>query len=215
MFLTWWTDLGNIQQYAFVIAMTATIIMVVFIILMLVGMDGAESFDGDIDLDFDVDVDFDIDDLDAPVDVYNSESLASVSGLKILTVRGVLAFLSIGGWTVYGIGESLQLWLTLLIGLLAGSLAAYLLAFAMKQAMKLEGNGNLNYRTAIGKNAVVYIRVPKELNGKGKVMLTHQGKMVEVDAVTKESMDLTSKTEVKIVDLHDTTTLVVKKLGGE
>lgn len=211
MFLTWWTELGNIQQYAFVVAISATIIMVLFIILMLIGMDGAESFDGDIDLD----MDFDMDDIDAPVDVYNSESITSVSGLKILTVRGVLAFLSIGGWTVYGIGDSLELGFTLLIGLSAGILAAYLLALAMKQAMKLEGSGNLNYQTAIGKNAVVYIRVPKETSGKGKVMLTHQGKMIEVDAITKGKEDLTSKTEVKIVELHDATTLVVEKLGGK
>ncbi len=213
MLLSWWTDISAVQQYSFVVAITATFIMLIFIVLMLIGMDGAESFDGDIDLDMDFDVD--IDDIDDFVDGYNNDSITSVSGLKILTIRGVLAFLSIGGWTVYGIGDSLDLWLSILIGIFAGAAAAILLAYAMKSAMKLERSGNLNYQTAIGKTATVYIRVPKKDNGKGKVMLTHQGRMVEVDAITKDTNDILTKQEVKIIGLHDSTTLVVKKIKEE
>ena len=219
----WWDSLTNLQQVSFIIATTATAIMIIFIILMLIGMDGGESFDGDVDLDvdvdadidMDVDADIDIDEVDGSIDVYNHDSILSISGLRIVTIRGVLAFFSIGGWTVYWLVESMQVWLAIVIGILAGALAAVLLAYAMRAALKLESSGNLDYKTAVGKVAVVYIRVPKDAIGKGKVIFNHQGKMVEVDAITKGNEDLIAKREVKIVGLQDETKLVVKKIEEE
>lgn len=212
----WWDNLNYLQQISFVIACAATLIMIIFIILMLIGMDGAESFDGDVDFDVDIDdFDMDIDDMDGAVDVYNNDSLISISGLKILTIRGILAFLSIGGWVVFGLADTMQAWLALLLGFIAGAIAAVLLAYAMKAAMRLEKSGNLDYRTAVGKTAVVYIRVPKDAKGKGKVIFNHQGRMVEVDAMTRSKEDITTKHEVRIIGLEDSTTLVVKKLKEE
>ncbi len=210
----WWDSLTNLQQISFIIATAATSIMIIFIILMLIGMDGAESFDGDMDFDADVDIDADVDvdaDVDGDVDVFNNDSIFSIGGLRIVTIRGVLAFFSIGCWMIFGLGDSVPVWLSLLLGVLSGALAAYLLAVAMKSILKLESTGNLDYRTAVGKTASVYIRVPKERSGKGKVMLNHQGKMVEVDAITDNKEDLLNKTEVKIVGLENETTLIVKK----
>lgn len=217
----WWDNLTNLQQVTFIIATTATAIMIIFIILMLIGMDGAESFDGDVDLDVDVDADVDFDtdvdfdDVDAGIDIYNHDSILSISGLRIVTIRGALAFFSIGGWTVYLLAETMQVWLAIVLGVLAGAVAAVLLAYAMRAAMKLESSGNLDYKTAVGKTATVYIRIPKELTGKGKVIFNHQGKMVEVDAVTKGLEDIIAKREVTIIGLQDETTLVVKKIEEE
>jgi uncharacterized membrane protein YedE/YeeE len=217
----WWESLNNLQQTSFIIATIATVLMIIFIIMMLIGMDGAESFDGDVDFDVDLggDVDFDtdigFDDASGAIDVYNSESIISISGLRVLTIRGALAFFSIGGWVVYILADNVQAWLAILLGFIAGSIAAILLAIAMKAVMRLESSGNLDYRTAVGKSAVVYIRVPKINSGKGKVIFDHQGKMLEVDAISKGEEDILSKTEVKIIGLENETTLVVKPLEKE
>ena len=212
----WWDNLSNLQQTSFIIAISATIIMVIFIILMLIGMDGAESFDGDvdIDIDFDGDVDVDFDDVDGAgdVDAYNHDSIISISGLRILTIRGILAFFSIGGWTVYLLADNVNAWLAIVIGAIAGAIASVLLAIAMKAVMKLESSGNLDYKGAVGKIAVVYIRIPKNGIGKGKVIFNHQGKMLEVDAITKGKEDIIAKNEVKIIALENETTLVVEKI---
>lgn len=199
----WWDSLSNLQQISFIVGTVATIIMILFIVLMLIGMDGGESFDGDID----------IGDIDGAgdLDVYNAESFASISGLRILTIRGALAFFSIGSWTVYLFAGTVKPVIAIFLGILAGLIASVLLAITMKSILKLESSGNLDYKTAIGKTATVYIRIPKEANGKGKVIFNHQGKLVEVDAITNEANDILSKREVKIIDLIDETTLVVKK----
>lgn len=207
----WWESLNSLQQTSFIIATIATILMIIFIIMMLIGMDGAESFDGDVDFDADVD----LDSIDSSIDVYNSDSLVSISGLRVVTLRGALAFFSIGGWVVYMLADNLQAWLAILLGFIAGAIAAVLIALAMKAIMKLESSGNLDYRTAVGKTAVVYIKVPKINSGKGKVIFNHQGKMVEVDAISKGDEDILSKNEVKIIGLEDETTLVVKRIEKE
>lgn len=212
----WWDSLSDLQQISFIIGAIATVIMIIFIVLMLIGMDGGESFSGDVDLDMDVDVDVDLDfddfDGSSDIDVYNHDSFASISGLRILTIRGALAFFSIGGWTVYLFAETVSPFVAILLGVVAGVIAATLLAVAMKAILKLESSGNLDYATAVGKTATVYIRIPKDASGKGKIIFNHQGKMVEVDAMTNEKTDLLSKSEVIITKLLDDTTLVVKKI---
>ena len=207
----WWDSLNGLQQVMFIIATVATSLMIILIIMMLIGMDGGESFDGDIDVDVDLD-DVDGGSFGDSADVFNQESFFSLGGLKIITIRGMLAFFSIGGWVVFMMADSSPVWLAILIGFLSGSLAAVLLALIMRAIFRLESSGNLDYSTAVGKTATVYIRVPKNNEGKGKIMLVHQGKMIEADAITKEANDILTKKEVKIIDLEDETTFLVKSI---
>ena len=205
----WWDSLTDLQQMSFVIAIIATFLMVVLIVLMLLGMDSAEGFDGDVVMDIDIDGDID------GVDAFNADSLLSIGGLKILTLRGALAFMSVGGWMTYALAGIMNNWLALLIGIVSGSISAVLFAIAMRAIYRLESSGNLDYRSAIGKTASVYIRIPKQNDGKGKIMMNHQGRLVEIDAVTKEQVDILPKQEVVITGLLNTTTVVVKKNKGE
>ncbi len=82
----------------------------------------------------------------------------------------------------------------------------------MRAIFRLESSGNLDYSTAVGKTATVYIRIPKNNEGKGKITLVHQGKLIEVDAITKDAKDILTKNEVKIVGLEDDTTFIVKSI---
>lgn len=197
----WWSNLTDYQQVLFIVAVAATAVMVLFIILMLIGFDNSE-FDG-ID-DFDVDADLDIDSI-------NDEPLSSIAGLKVFTIRGILAFLSMGSWITFIFLDIVDVWLATLIGILGGYLSAYLLALALKQAMKLENSGNMDYRKAIGKSATVYIRIPKTRASKGKVNLLLEGRYAEVDAITDDQEDLKPGMQVYVNGLFDETILVVSK----
>lgn len=193
-----WDNMTAFQQTFFVIAIVATVIMIILIIMMFIGMDEVDGFDATVD------------DLDLDVDMINDEPISGIGGLKILSIRGVLAFLSIGGWTTYLLSDTLEEWLALLIGIIAGSIAAVLLAYALKSAMRLESSGNLDYKGAVGKTAMVYIRIPALRNGRGKVIMNHQGKTLEVDALTDEKEDLLRNTKVIVHSLEDDSTLLVK-----
>jgi uncharacterized membrane protein YedE/YeeE len=122
-----------------------------------------------------------------------------------------LAFLGVGGWVVYILAPLLHIILVLLLGIVAGLLASFLQAIAFKAALKLESSGNLDYKRTIGKIASVYIRIPKERRGKGKVTLALEDRFIEIDAITDEPTDLLSKTSVEIIGLENNTTVVVKE----
>lgn len=187
----WWEGLSSFQQVVFVFASSATLIMIILLILMLIGI-------GDNDVD---DVDFDV----------SSEPLANISGLKIFTFRGALTFFSIGGWVAFLLEPSLKPFWATVLGVVAGSVAAILMALAFKAAMKLESEGNLNYQNAINKIGSVYIRIPANRGGKGKITITIQERFLEVDAVTDEPEDLKTGSEVLVVDVLNETTLIVKR----
>lgn len=192
----WWDSLASFQQYMFIIAVSATVVMVIFMILMIIGIDNAD-FDGGEGFE--------------DISSLNDEPLSGIAGLKIFTIRGILVFLSIGAWTAYLFHGVVANLLAVGFGIIAGLIAAYLQALAFKSMMKLESSGNINYEHAIGKTGSVYIRVPKQKTGRGKINLVLQERYIEVDAVTPEDEDLLTKTLVEVVGLESPTTLIVKK----
>jgi len=210
----WWNSLTDYQQILFIVAVTATVIMIIFIVLMLIGFDNSEfdgfdGMDGVGDLDG-IDGIHDID-IHGDFDPYNTEPLSSIGGLKIFTVRGVLAFLSIGSWMTMLMVDVVTPWIATIIGIVTGLVAAYLLALALRSAMKLENSGNIDYRKAIGQTATVYLRIPKNRSGKGKINLVVDDRYVEIDAVTDEGEDILYNQETVVTGVVDNNILLVKK----
>jgi membrane protein implicated in regulation of membrane protease activity len=191
----WWEQLSSFQQGMFIIAVSASFVMLIFLVLMLIGIEGSD-FDG-------------VDDV-SDVDVINDEPLSGIGGLKILTIRGILAFISMGAWTAYLLVNWMHPLIASAIGIVVGAISAYLLALAFKATYRLESSGNLDYTNAIGQIGTVYIRVPKSKIGKGKITLTIQERYIEVDAMTEWDQDLMPKTIVEVIGIEDTTTLIVK-----
>ena len=192
----WWSSMSTLEQVLFVLASSSTAIMIIFLILLLLGFD-TDEFDG-----------VDLPDMD--VDGINDDPLTGIAGLKVLTLRGVLVFLAIGSWTAFLLVGALNVWFGLLIGLATGVIAAYIQALAFRATLKLESAGNVDYQNAVGKTGTVYLRIPKNRSGKGKISLILQDRLVEVDAITEEDEDIMPKSSVEVVRLLDSATLIVK-----
>ncbi len=192
----WWDSLLSFQQIMFILAVSASAVMLIFILLMVIGIDNSD-FDG-------------VDVTDINVDIINDEPLSAIGGLKILSVRSILAFISIGGWAAFLFADIVAPWLASIFGIIFGLIAAYLVALAFRAIYKLESSGNLNYDYAVGKIGTVYMRIPKNKSGKGKVTLIVQERLIEADAITEEDHDLMPKSEIEVIRIVDTTTLVVK-----
>ena len=197
----WWESLTSFQQIMFVIAVSSSAVMLIFLVLMLIGVDGSD-FDG-------------VDAPDLDVDFLNDEPLSGIGGLRIVTLKGVLAFLSIGAWTAYLFVDLLGPIFSSLIGVVLGFVAAFLQALAYRAMMRLESSGNIDYNNAVGKTGTVYMRVPKLKSGKGKVTLVIQERYAEIDAVTEEEEDILPKTSIVVIGLLDPTTLIIKTNKGE
>ncbi len=192
----WWESMTLLQQILFVLASSATAIMIIFLIMMLLGFETDEFDGGDVP--------------DLTGDSINDDPLTGIAGLKVLTLRGILVLVSIGGWTAYLLVETLLPWLAILIGVIVGVVAAYLQALAFRATLRLESEGNLDYKNAIGLHGTVYMRVPKSKTGKGKVTVNIQDRLIEIDAITEEESDILPKTSVIVSGLEDPTTIIVK-----
>lgn len=208
--LEWWNSLSLVAQIFYCIAVPSTLFLLVQTILMFIGMgnDGdADGADTDVDdagdMDADADEDFGFDeDLDPN----------GLDGLRIFTVRGVIAFLVIFGW-MGALLESMNvaLWINIPISALCGFAMMLALAFIFKAIMQLRSDGTIDIRNAIGSAGKVHLTIPPSRMGEGKVHILIQGSYVERDAVTDEPEPIPTGSEVVVVRVSGETTLVVRK----
>ena len=84
-------------------------------------------------------------------------------------------------------------------------------SFLIKYAMKLQDDGTIDYRNALGLSGSVYITIPACREEKGKVNLLLQGHYMELEAVTDEEDDIKFGTEIVVIGLSGTNILVVKR----
>lgn len=205
----WWDSLSLVSQIFALIAIPTTGVLLIQTILMLIGigMDSGADFDGDVDVDVDSgDGLFGDGDIDGDIDPTGLDSL------RVFTVRGIIAFLVVFGWTGFMLDRAnVSLWIIIPIAAIAGFIMMYILAILMKSIMKLRNDGNLDNRNALGTSGRVYLTVPASRNGEGKVNVLLQGSYVERDAVTDENEAIPTGTEIVVTGVSGQTTLVVKR----
>ncbi|MBO7161215.1 MAG: NfeD family protein [Clostridia bacterium] len=206
--IEWWNSLSLVAQIFYCIAVPSTLVLLIQTILMFIGMGEEADADGaDTDVSEDVDV-------DGNEDVGFDEDLDpnGLDGLRIFTVRGVIAFLVIFGW-VGALLESMNvaLWINIPVSSVCGFAMMVLLAFIFKAIMNLRSDGTIDIRNAVGTAGKVHLTIPPARMGEGKVHILLQGSYVERDAVTDEPDPIPTGSEVVVVRVSGETTLVVRK----
>ena len=183
----WWNiELSLLQRIFFIIACATTLFMILQIILMLIGMGSDNAFDSDTSLD--------------DTDVINDGGVSDMAGLRLVTVRTVLAFLCIGSWLSFTMLYFMNWYFAVLIGAAGGILAGVGVAFAMKAAMKLQESGNIEIQNAVGKICEVYLTIPEKRKGYGKVQLYVQESLIEREAVTDYEKPIKTGSQVKVIE---------------
>lgn len=90
-------------------------------------------------------------------------------GLGLISVRGIVAFFSVGGWAGFvADGGGLPILISVLIALTAGLIALILIALLFRSIYKLQADGNLSIDNAVGKTGQVYLPIPPEGAGRGR-----------------------------------------------
>lgn len=186
-----------------------TILVIQTILLVVVGGGPADS-----DLAADVH-DGDLHHGDSSDDQTEGHADASYAFLKMLSFKTVVAFMTFFGLSgLAGNHGGIDDVTTLLIAIGAGSVALYLVHYLMNALSRLQSQGNLDLRNAVGKNAKVYLRVPKERSGQGKVLVSVQGRKVECKAVTP-GPEIPTGAEVRIVGISRPDTVDVLAIERE
>ena len=219
MFIEWWSNLGIVLQIFYCIAIPATLVLLIQTIMMFIGIgDDGDIGDGDIDADIDMDTDgIDVPD-DAPDGVFGEDSVSETPdasglvGLRIFTLRGIIAFFVVFGWVGVVMQEAgIHLAITLSVAAVSGFAMMVALAFLFKAVMKLRSDGNIDNRNAIGTSGKVYLTIPPARSGEGKVQVMLQGAFVERNAVTDEAEAIPTGTEIVVVGVSGQVDLIVKR----
>ncbi|MDD4124189.1 MAG: hypothetical protein PHW77_00455 [Eubacteriales bacterium] len=221
--VVWWNSLSVLGQILACIAIPSTLIMLIQIVMMFLGLGHSGDADTDgVDLhdmggagnDFDGDGISDGvygQDIDADHGDFHSDSAAD-SGFRLLSVRGIIAFFAMFGWTGLvmlknGNGNILSL----AVALAAGLVTMLIIAFIFMWMFRLQSDGTMNIRNALGISGKVYLRVPAERNGAGKVNVMIQGTYSELSAVTDEKTPIQYGEEIVVIGISGENTLVVKR----
>ena len=187
------------------VAVPATVIMILQTVMIFIGMAGHS----DVDMPDDNGIDgvFGNDSPDAP-DVHMGDS-----GLRIFTVRGMVAFFAVGGWAgLSALSLSGSPSAAIITSLIAGTLALLLVAWFFIWAASLNENGTLQMDSAVGKVGEVYITVPPDMTGTGKVNVIIQGRLTEAEAMTECSRPLKYGEPVEVIGMAVGNTLMVKPI---
>ena len=214
--IEWFTSMSLAGQIFACIAIPATLVLIVQTVMMLIGA-GSSDADGLGD-DLPEDIPDEIPDGNGIDGVFGDNEVTDLAdsvgfeGLRIFTVRGIIAFLVVFGWVgVLMDRPEIELWITLLVAFVRGFAMMVLLAILFKWVMKLRNDGNIDNRNAIGVSGKVQLTIPASRSGEGKVHLMLQGSYIERDAVTDDKEPIPTGSEVVVIGLSGQTTLVVKR----
>ena len=185
---SFFTEQTTLMQIFWGSAIISTVIMLIQTILSLIGMS---------DLDLEVGVDGGLDDC---------------SGADLFTIKNIVNFFVGFGWAGVSFRSYIESDLLLvLISLLVGVCFVIIFIVIFKQLMKLESNSAVGADACVGRTADVYLRIPANRSGKGKIQLSLNGAVREFDAVTDESEPIPSGSVVTVKEVVGKSLLLVMR----
>lgn len=197
----WWESLGDVGRVFACVAIPSTVILFLQTILMLIGIGGGSLGSDDADTGVDTELDND-GDIDTELD----------GGLRLFSFRGIIAFLTVLGWVgILGVRVEWALPVTIIVSLLSGFAAMVLIALLFRLIYALQADGTEDLRHALGTAGTVYLRIPPSREGKGKVNIMLDGRLVEKDAVTDEDKMLNYGEQIVVIGISGGTELIVRR----
>ncbi len=199
----WFSALSGFEQTAYLLAILGTVFFLLKLILQTVGIGGDGSDGVDIDGDGVPDIIPDADIADGDAD--------AVDTLHLFTIHGFALMLAIGGWSTILFYEMFgTAFLAAPLGLACGIGALFAHAYLLRATMRLQDDGTVKKRKAIGKEGTVYLRIPKKGDGEGKINFKINSQIREMPAVSRLDTTIEYGAKVIIVGLTKNGVFVVE-----
>ena len=204
--ITWWSSLSVLMKVLWAITLASSLIFLIQSILTFLGA-GHTDIDGGMDGgDFDAGMD--------PAGADVDTSVETDPGMNLLTFRNFVNFCLGFGWTAVLLHDKIAAnGVLLLVAVLAGLalVAAVMWLFKWLSGMQQTGNINL-YKSAVGCQGKVYLTIPGERKGEGKVQITINNAVREYDAVT-DGDPVRNGASIRVIEVIDDYTLLVEEIN--
>ena len=211
-------SLKPIETVFFVCAFVGGVLFLVRMILFFIGMghhgvDADAGFDGDLGHDVDVghmgDVGHDVGDAHGDLHGHGADTESS---FKFISLQSITAFFMMFG--LVGLALSYQSkWpatLSIVGALAAGVFSVWVIGKLMGAMIRLQSEGTLDIRNAVGQEGTVYLTIPA--TGKGIVQITVQDSLRELTAVSLDKIEIKTGERVVVEDVTGGNTLVVRSV---
>ena len=202
--IEWWNSLSVMMKVLWGITLSASLIFVIQSVMTFLGADT-----GDTGLDSDVSGDVP-DGTDAPDGTADG---AHGTGQGLLTFRNFVNFFLGFGWTAILLKNSISsTGVLMLVSVLVGIVLVILVMLLFKWLSGMQQTGNIDvYKAAVGCEGTVYLTIPAERTGTGKVQITINNSVREYDALTDGDI-LKTGTRIRVSEVINADTLLVEPL---
>jgi len=181
--LEWFSNLEFIPKLYWIIAFIGSLIFILVIIMTFMGGDADE-----------------IDDADGDTGI----------GFQFITFKNLVGFFTILGWSgIACLDAGLSTPIAIVVSVICGLVMMTIMASMFYFMGKLADSGTLNYKNAIDSVGEVYLTIGANRSSMGKVSVSVQGTMRELEALTDAFTDLKSGTIIKVVDVTSNGILIV------
>ena len=192
----WWTSLDLFMKILWCIAIASSLIFIIETVLTFIGAD----------VEMDMDTDFDVPD----------GGFEGDPSMNLYTFRNLVNFLLGMSWTAIILNDQIaSKALLMLIAFAVGALLVAAVMYMFKWLSKMQQSGNINiFQSAAGCNGKVYLTIPAERKGTGKVQISINESIREYDALTDSETELKTGTAIKVVEVIDSSTLLVEEINS-
>lgn len=168
------------------IALISSLVFTIQTIMLFVGFDTDADFSGG-------DVAFDVD------------------GLALVSVKTVACFLLGFGWSGVILAPLFEnAWVVALISLGIGALFMFGAWILLKQVLTLSQDNTFHADKIVGYTAEVYLRIPADADKSGKIMVSYEGSLHELQAFNAGAEEIPTGAKVHIVEAIDDATVRVE-----
>ena len=190
--LEWFNALAWFPKVFWMIAIIASFIFIITIIMSFAGGDTDDFGDVDADIDGDTGI-----------------------GFQFITFKNLVGFFTIFGWSgIACIDAGLSQTLTIIIAIACGMVMMAIMAGMFYSMRKLSDSGTLDYNNAINQIGEVYLTVGANRSKIGKAHVRIQGALRELEALTDHPTDLKTGTVIQVKEVTSNGILIIDKLNN-
>ena len=192
--ISWYNALPTQMRVYWGIAIFASGVFLIQMVMTFIGIGDADAGDADFDLG------------DG-----SGDTLDTGGTLQLFSVRNIINFLLGVGWGGVCFSGSIQnTTLLALVALLTGCVFVAVFIMLFRQMRRLEHDGAFRVEDCVGQVADVYLRIPAQRSGEGKIQFSFNGSVQELPAIT-DGPAIPTGQKVRVCEVIGGHTVLVEK----
>ena len=213
--IDWWNSLEPAMKVLWAVTLSASLVFIIQTVMTFLGAAGDTDFDINTDMDTAGPSDIVDGSVDVGADVDTGETGHLGTGMNLLTFRNFINFLIGFGWTAILLKDSIPATgLRMLIAILVGVVLVAIVMLLFKWLTDMQQSGNINvFKSAVDCEGTVYLTIPGERAGEGKVQITINNAVREYAAVT-DGPTLKTGQRIRVVEVVSANTLLVEEINS-